>query len=70
MNLNNTYTGHAGIEYTFAYTDASDFDALDPNVCTQTYAVCFCDERIVIGYNGAKKTWGLIGGDNRKRRNI
>ena len=30
------------------------------------YGVCFCEDKIVIGYNGKKDTWGLIGGTIEK----
>ena len=66
MNLTNNYKGHAGVEYIFEYTDADSFDDLDINKCTQTYGVCFHGDKIVIGHNGKKKNWGLIGGTIEK----
>ena len=66
MILTNTYKGHAGVEYLFEYQDTDSFDGLDKNKCTQTYAVCFCDDKIVIGYGGKKNAWGLIGGTIEK----
>lgn len=62
MILTNTYKGHAGVEYVFEYQDADSFDHLDRDRCKQTYAVCFCDDKMVIGYGGTKDAWGLIGG--------
>ncbi len=62
MNLTNTYKGHAGVEYIFEYSDADSFEQLDISRCTQVYGVCFCGDKIVIGHNSKKKTWGLIGG--------
>ena len=66
MNLTNNYKGHSGVEYIFEYSDVDSFDDLDKTKCTQTYAVCFCDNKIVIGYGGHKKSWGLIGGTIEK----
>lgn len=66
MNLTNNYIGHAGVEYIFEYSDAESFDDLDISKCTQVYGVCFCEGKIVIGYNGKKKTWGLVGGTIEK----
>lgn len=62
MNLTNNYKGHAGVEYVFEYSDVDLFDDLDVDKCTQVYGVCFLGDEIVIGYNGKKKSWGLIGG--------
>jgi 8-oxo-dGTP pyrophosphatase MutT (NUDIX family) len=62
MHLTNTYKGHSGVEYIFEYSDADTFHHLDLTKCTQTYAVCFCGEKIVIGFGGQKNAWGLIGG--------
>ena len=66
MNITNTYKGHSGVEYIFEYEDADSFDDLDISKCTQVYGVCFYDDKIVIGYSGKKKTWGLIGGTIEK----
>ena len=66
MNLTNNYKGHSGVEYIFEYSDADSFDELDKTKCTQTYGVCFCDGKMVIGYEGQKQSWGLIGGTVEK----
>src|SRR3989344_9091570 len=66
MNLTNNYIGHSGVEYIFEYSDADSFNDLDKTKCTQTYGVCFCDGKIVIGYGGQKQSWGLIGGTIEK----
>lgn len=66
MNLINKYKGHAGVEYIFEYSDKDSFDDLDISKCTQAYGVCFYEDKIVIGYNGKKKTWGLVGGTIEK----
>lgn len=62
MNLTNNYTGRSGVEYIFEYSDVDSFDDLDKNKCRQTYGVCFCDGKIVFGYSGGRKEYGLIGG--------
>lgn len=60
------YIGHAGVKYIFEYFDADSFDNLDYDLCKQTYAVCLYDDRMVIVYQGSKKTWGLVGGTVEK----
>jgi ADP-ribose pyrophosphatase YjhB (NUDIX family) len=60
--IRNNYIGRSGVEYIVEYEDADSFDHLDPVLCKQTYAVCLCDDKMVIGYGGQKKAWGLIGG--------
>ena len=60
------YISHSGVEYIFEYFGTNSFDDLDYSLCKQTYAVCFCDEKIVIVYQGDKKTWGLVGGSIEK----
>lgn len=62
MTLTSPYKGRNGVDYVFEYSDADSFDGIDKAKCTQTYAVCFCDGKIVIGYSGGRKEWGLIGG--------
>lgn len=65
--LTSKYIGHSGVEYIFEYFDADSFEHLDYFLCKQTYAVCFCGEKIVIVYQGDKNTWGLVGGSIEKR---
>lgn len=62
MNLVNKYLGKSGVGYIFEYSDADSFEHLDKSKCTQTYAVCFVGEKIVIVYGVHKKIWGLVGG--------
>lgn len=62
MNITENYKGNSGVEYVFEYSDADSFNDLDYNLCRQVYGICFCDDKIVIGYGGQKKDWGLIGG--------
>ncbi|MDP3763133.1 MAG: NUDIX domain-containing protein [bacterium] len=62
MNITSNYIGHSGVKYIFEYSDADSFDGLDHSLCRQVYAVCLCGDKMVIGYGGAKKNWGLIGG--------
>lgn len=66
MNLINNYKGKSGVEYIFEYSDTDSFDKLDKTKCTQTYGVCFCDGKMIIGYGGQKQSWGLIGGTIEK----
>ena len=53
---------HSGVEYIFEYSDADSFGGLEKDKCRQTYGVCFCDGKIVFGYSGGRKEYGLIGG--------
>lgn len=62
MNITENYKGKSGIEYIFEYSDTDSFDDLDRSKCKQVYGVCFYDDKMVIGYGGKKKDWGLIGG--------
>lgn len=62
MILSEEYVGKSGVKYLFEYQDADSFDALDKKKCRQTYGVCFYDDKIVIGFGGQKRAWGLIGG--------
>ncbi len=52
---------YEGRIFQLKWTDVDTFDDLDPQLCTQTYGVCFVDDKIVIGKN-KKGTWSLIGG--------
>lgn len=66
MNLNNKYKGYTGIEYNIEYFDADSFNELDPCKCTQTYGVCFYEDKMLIVFHGTKKHWGLVGGTIEK----
>jgi len=56
------YTDSEGGECDIEYCDAGSFDGLPYDRCKQTYGVCFFDDKLVIGFGGKKKGWGLIGG--------
>jgi len=64
--IRESYKGKSGVEYIFEYSDADSFDHLEYSLCRQTYAVCICDGKMVIGYGGDKQSWGLIGGTIEK----
>jgi 8-oxo-dGTP pyrophosphatase MutT (NUDIX family) len=51
-----------GEVFDIEYDDVDDFNTLPRELCTQVYGVCFCDDKLVIGFGGKKKAWGLIGG--------
>ena len=51
-----------GRVYKLKYTDVDSFANLPKEKCRQIYGVCFYNDKLVIGYNGKKGTWGLIGG--------
>ena len=66
MSIIENYKGKSGVRYIFEYFDADSFDHLDYNLCRQVYGVCFCGDKMVIGYGGQKQDWGLIGGTIEK----
>lgn len=51
-----------GKYYIAEYFDVDTFKNLDQTKCTQSYGVCFYGDKMVIGHNGKKDTWNLIGG--------
>ncbi len=60
--LREEYVGDSGVRYIFEYQDCDDFSVLQKKMCRQVRAVCFLEDKIVIGLNGRKGTWGIIGG--------
>jgi NUDIX domain len=64
MNISSNLKGADGIEYLVEYSDADSFEHLDKDRCKQCYGVCFIEDinKLVIGFGGKKKGWGLIGG--------
>ena len=56
------YVSAKGEKADIEYYDSDSFDNLSHDRCKQTYGVCFCDDKLVIGFGGEKKGWGLIGG--------
>ena len=62
MTITETHHGRSGVTYIIEYHDADTFDDMDKSKCTQSYGVCFCGDKMVIGFGGKKKDWGLIGG--------
>lgn len=62
MNITENYTGTSGVGYRFEYSDTDSFDNLPKELVRQAYGVCFYENKMVIGYGGQKKNWGLIGG--------
>jgi len=51
-----------GKPYELRYTDTDSFSNLPKEKCRQIYGVCFYNNKLVIGFNGKKRTWSLIGG--------
>ena len=62
MNITARYTGRSGVPYIFEYEDADSFDSLPYEKCAQVYGVCFEGDKLLIGFGGNKKDWGLVGG--------
>ncbi|PCI27378.1 hypothetical protein COB55_05885, partial [Candidatus Wolfebacteria bacterium] len=66
MQITEQYKGFGGVDYILEYHDADSFNELPYSQCRQVYGVCFHDDKLVIGYGGRKKNWGLIGGEIEK----
>jgi len=60
--ITETHTTKSGKRCTFEYRDADSFSDLEYKKCRQVYGVSFYGEKMVIAFNGRKKTWGLLGG--------
>ncbi len=52
--------------YIFEYFQTDTFNQLPKDRITQSYAVAFHGDKIVIVHNGIKNTWGLVGGTIEK----
>ena len=61
MQIKESFT-YLGKNIEVAYEDADSFDDLPYDKCRQVYGVCFCNDKLVIGFGGRKNNWGLIGG--------
>ena len=66
MSIIAKYRGKKGVDYIFEYLDVDSFENLEKTKCTQVYAVCFCEGKMIIVFNGHNITWGLIGGTIEK----
>jgi len=53
--LTQPYTAQSGVTYMLEYHDADSFDDLDYDKCRQVYRVCFCGDKLVIGFGGQKR---------------
>ena len=62
MVIKTKLLGSNGVEYIVEYFDANSFDSLPEDKLSQSYGVCFYEDKLVIGFGGMKKGWGLIGG--------
>ena len=62
MQITEEFIGYSGVKYALEYKDADSFDDLDYSKCTQVYGVCYYENKLVVGFGGKKKNWGLIGG--------
>lgn len=66
MKITSSYKGYSGTDYAFEYEDVDSFDFLKNEKCTQCYAVCFYESKMVIVHNAEKDHWGLVGGSIEK----
>ncbi len=62
----NDVLDYGGSQYKLEYHDVDSFDGLPAKSCTQSYGLCFIDNKLVIGFGGHKQEWGLIGGTIEK----
>lgn len=62
MEIRSQIVSSDGIKYEVEYSDIDSFDNLPKELCKQSYGVCFVGDKLVIGFGGKKKDWGLIGG--------
>lgn len=62
MTINGEMTLLDGSSYKLVYEDYDNFNHLNKDMVRQSYGVCFCQGKIVLGYRGKKATWGIIGG--------
>lgn len=62
MTITEPYIGVAGVKYIFEYNDAESFDHLNYAKCRQVRAICFCEDKVIIGLGTKADLWGFIGG--------
>lgn len=62
VEIKANYHGSNGVDYIVEYFDTDSFSELPQEKIKQCYGVCFCENKLVIGFGGMKKGWGLIGG--------
>jgi 8-oxo-dGTP pyrophosphatase MutT (NUDIX family) len=62
MEIKSQIKSTDGIVAQVIYNDADSFDSLDKSKATQVYGVCFSEGKILIVFNGKRKSWGLVGG--------
>lgn len=70
MSIKEKWKGFDGIDYILEYENTNSFENLDYSLCRQCYGVCFYKDKMVIGYRGKKKVWGLVGGTIEKGENF
>ena len=56
--------------FRFEYFDVQTFNDLPINLVQQVYGVCFFGKKMVIVRNGARGTWGLVGGRREQGESI
>lgn len=68
MEIKSKIKNHDGSEYGVIYNDADSFDHLPFEKVTQTYGVCFVDNKMVIVHIPKPNNdhWGLVGGTIEK----
>jgi len=66
MTIIKNYKGSNNIDYICEYSDAESFEHLPYESVKQAYGICFYENKLVIGFGGLKKGWGLIGGSVEK----
>lgn len=62
MEIKTQIAGSNGKEYLVEYSDVDSFEHLPQGRLKQSYGACFCEDKLVLGFGGMKKGWGIIGG--------
>ncbi len=53
---------YQGKDLELVYEDVETFDSIPRDLCTQIYGFCFCDEELLLVFEGDRQAWGPVGG--------
>lgn len=59
-----------GERYSLEYEDCDDFSTLPDALCTQIYGVCFYEGKIIVGLEGPRSHWKIIGGTRESGESV
>lgn len=63
---NSWFEKMSGLQATAEYEDAADFSCLPYEKCTQVVCFAFYKNKLLLVYDGKKKSWGPAGGGIEK----